>query len=278
MEMFVEQYLGFLIPKLKDVAGARVEVDLGALDEGSTEILTRYVVDNAQSTSILYGVRVICWASDLGVPNRNWKSAAVQRQSQAPSAEEQPLQDLAWSGYPSASNLAAATAAMDDSANVWKRMRATTGVQRLVGVRQQQQVLTGAALYQQRRAAISLLPRGDRYDKLCREGGLAVRLSAECGTARAEAILSTLTAAAAAAAEGTTAVVGGPGSRSASTEASQGTGDIALTMPGIGVDPAFVDTSILYNPQVISLVNTPIHKHECWQLWPAFPAPLFDVS
>ncbi|KAF5841738.1 hypothetical protein DUNSADRAFT_11517 [Dunaliella salina] len=292
MDMFVEQYLEPLISDLQDIADTLDEFTLNRLDEASADTLTRLSteLDNSGFDETMYltstlslerlgmapvsesevgSVVETCVYQDRGGPDARFHfwtlpqdlgsassasggSAAVQSQYQAFYANGRLLQDLSWSGYPMAGNQAAASAATEDGADVWEGKRGTTGVQRLVGVRTQQQVLTGAALYQQRRPPVSLLPGGDRYSKLCRQGGLALHLSAECGTARAEAILSTLTEAAAAR-ETATEAKDGLGSQNVSMKAGQLSGDSALTIfPGIGADPAFADTSKLYNPQVAS--------------------------
>ncbi|KAF5832417.1 hypothetical protein DUNSADRAFT_11700 [Dunaliella salina] len=105
----------------------------------------------------------------------------------------------------------------------------TTGLQRVVGHRGQQQVLTGAAILQRRRSLTSLLPGGARYSWLCREKGLAVDLSAECSSGRMDTISSLY------------GTVQGK-------DATGSTGTLGL--PPIGIDPVFVITSRMYDPQV----------------------------
>ncbi|KAF5832422.1 hypothetical protein DUNSADRAFT_11704 [Dunaliella salina] len=105
----------------------------------------------------------------------------------------------------------------------------TSGLQRVVGMRGQQQVLTGAAILQQRRPLASLLPKGARYSRLCREKGLAVDLSAECGDARMNAIRSSY------------------GARKGEASAVSGG---ATGLPAIGVNPVFVNYSRIYDQQV----------------------------
>ncbi|KAF5827471.1 hypothetical protein DUNSADRAFT_614 [Dunaliella salina] len=105
----------------------------------------------------------------------------------------------------------------------------TSGIERVVGMRGQQQVLTGAAILQQRRQIESLMPGGKRHSNLCGGEGLAVRLSAECRGSRFDAILDSY----------------GTG-RARASAASKG----ANGLPAIGVDPTFVDTSRLYDQEV----------------------------
>eukprot|EP00983_Pelagomonas_calceolata_P113932 1160041-Pelagomonas_calceolata.AAC.4 len=108
-------------------------------------------------------------------------------------------------------------------------LKQTSGMQRRVGVRAQQQVLIGAAILQQRRPLTSLLPGGKRFSWMCSDEGLAVGLSAECSTARVNARMSHET--------------------NRGKAAGGSTGAQRLPSP-IGVNPVFVNTSAMFSPDV----------------------------
>lgn len=76
---------------------------------------------------------------------------------------------------------------------------------------------------QERRPAASLLPGGERYDRTCAPGGLAVQLASEC-MARSAAPTQSSTSAAA--------------------------GGAAAGLPWVGIDPAFSTASALFDPLV----------------------------
>lgn len=111
-----------------------------------------------------------------------------------------------------------------------------SGVVRIVGLRGNQ-ALSGSLLHQVRRPLDDLQPGGQRYASIC-VGGLAAQLAAECGASRVAA-------------------------RAAIIESNAAQQDAALgvahpgsaRMPGwIGIDPAFLATSALYNAKVRSHV------------------------
>jgi len=119
--------------------------------------------------------------------------------------------------------------------------RQILALRRTIGVRDQQQVLSGAGILQHRRPLLSLLPDGARYSQLC-SGALAKQLSAECSRARVEAVLSTVAPDAEVTQDRT--------SFAAVLAQQRQRPGFGADLPSVGVDPAFVNTSLLFNPEV----------------------------
>uniref|UniRef100_A0A7S3VUB8 Polycystin cation channel PKD1/PKD2 domain-containing protein n=1 Tax=Dunaliella tertiolecta TaxID=3047 RepID=A0A7S3VUB8_DUNTE len=125
-----------------------------------------------------------------------------------------------WEGYPQIS--ARRTVAQTEDADGWK-----WGARRLVGL-YGNQVLTGAQLVQTRHPPRSQAVGGAKYERACRPAGLAQKLAAECDQTRTRSASQ----------------------KTAEIAAQERNGDILGGVPSIGVDPAFVSSSTLFNPQV----------------------------
>jgi len=98
-------------------------------------------------------------------------------------------------------------------------------IDRTIGIRGNQ-VLAGSLFVQERREPSSLLPGGQRYNSVCKGGGLAPDLAAECRPSRLQAAREMLTF----------------------QEARQHKDPSKPIW--IGVDPGFVSTSSLFNPSL----------------------------
>jgi len=101
------------------------------------------------------------------------------------------------------------------------------------------QILTGAQIVQSRHSLESLAVGGEIYERSCRPRGLAQVLAAECSQLRSEAVAQRVSDAASS----------GSGRRTANGRFSRADAK-GRRMPYIGVDPAFVSSKLLYNPQV----------------------------